>query len=190
MKKIVLVFVVLCSAAAFGQISPGVPVQVLPCTTHTDVTNTGDTSAHVVVSCGNLQNQIPVSGRIVVQADVESCTSAATPFAACAGINTGTCNMLFGFNSTAGGTSSLKSTGALTAATGSQALINFSNRAATNSQIITGYQVKSGGSIAIFSSGVSSQDTTTATYLNIILQNSVGADICGVRDVTVTLWSN
>lgn len=152
------------------------------CNPPTWVTNTGDSNADIKGYCTIPANMLGTTGRIKVRLFVAACTAASTPFAACAGINTGTCKPKVGFSASSAGAGTAQAIpGTLTIAASNQGQGEqyISEASATNVQTLSGYFFNNTtySSAATVNAAI---DTTAASYVVMSIQNSVTTDYCGM----------
>jgi hypothetical protein len=160
-----------------------VPTLLIPCPQLSVPTgNTGNTTNNLQATCAIPAGAMGLNSQLHIDARYSSCTGVGVPFAACTAANIGTCTVRDDFTlyNTLGGINWMSI--ALPAHTNGTVSGTISNQNSLSSQVTD--SVVNGAASA---TQTSSYSTSSPTYINFGMQNSVSTDICYLDSYSVTL---
>lgn len=173
-----------CSASgAWTTPTSSVPTLLIPCPQLSVPTgNTGNTTDNLQATCAIPAGAMGLNSQLHIDARYSSCTGVGVPFAACTAANTGTCTARDDFTlyNTLGGINWVSI--ALPAHTNGTVSGIISNQNSLSSQVTDSFV-----NGAASATQTSSYSTSSPTYINFGMQNSVSTDICYLDSYSVTL---
>jgi hypothetical protein len=183
-------FVQYIDSSGVQHLGPSVPSTIFAITA--PVTNTGSTGETQIINTAKVPaGTMTTTGKISVEMHIAACTAANTPFASCAGANTGTCTARAYLGTTNSSlTSQLFSGFAITAAKGGYFKGNVRNQNSASAQQVDGIVISGSASQSPFSppSLHTTFNTGNDLYVNVTMTNSQSADYCGVDQIDITNW--
>jgi hypothetical protein len=145
------------------------------------IINTGSTSStqvgYITIPAGTMD----ATGQLIIHARMDACTASGVPFAGCTAANTGTCTMLIRFSSASGSNGILIATGAASAiGKGGNIDALLQNLTTSTQETASAIRYVSGSTTITTdqASVATSVNTTSASYIQVDLINTVSADGC------------